>query len=41
MKKGVKKIQNQGDIWYKMVRCQMADFKENYANFRSKNYFWN
>ncbi len=29
MKKGVNKIENQGEIWYKMIlNCQMTDLGE-------------
>ncbi len=41
MKKGVNKIKNQGEKWYKLIhKCQMTDFCEKIDQFRS-NYLWN
>ncbi len=42
MKKGVNKIENQGENWYKLLqKYQIGDFCEKeLTNFRSK-YLWN
>ncbi len=34
MKKGVNKIKNQGEIWYKMIKnCPMTDYGETLVQF--------